>query len=597
MLKSLHMITCLNYPFDAKIILRKKNAIKRELLLKNANKKIKIAVLGGSTTSEIKNILELFLLKNDIESSFYESDYNQYYEDAVFGSEQLENFNPELIYIHTSCVNIANFPTYEMGVEQVERMLNDCVKKFIQIWDSLSRFNCPIIQNNFDLPVNRSLGNLDFTDIHGKTNFINELNLKFASSAREKNNLYINDINYLSALIGLENWFSKSLWHTAKYAVNFDAIPVLANSVANIVNSILGGSKKCLVLDLDNTCWGGVIGDDGLSGIGLGQETAVGESFLAFQTYVKELKSRGVILAVCSKNNFDLAKEGFTHSDSVLKFEDFASFRANWDTKYENILSIANEINIGLDSLVLIDDNPVERNIVSSQLPSVSVPDVGNDVLQFINHIERNGFFEITSLSNDDLNRDKYYKQNLERKEEQALFSNYNDFLNSLEMIAEIKKFSPVYLERITQLINKTNQFNFTTKRYTLAEVEEIKEKQSYIKLYGKLTDKLGDNGLISIIIGSIVDKFCHIDLWIMSCRVFKRDVEFAMFDCFVDECKKAGIEEIIGYYYTSPKNAIVKDLYSLLGFNKTRESENGDSLWRLKVNEYLSKNRLIKIN
>ncbi len=464
----------LEYPLDIDKILRKKKSIKKELLNKKNLVEKNIAILGGSTVSEIKNILELFLLDSGIKPNFYESEYNKYYEDALFGNDVLDKFNPDIVYIHTTNKNIIKYPEFEDSEEEVFALIKNEIERYKSIWSSLSKYNCPLIQNNFDYTINRSLGNLDFYDIHGKTYFINQLNDKFSQEARAIKHLYINDINYLSSYIGLKNWFDKSLWYQAKYALSMSSIPELAFNISKIISSIFGKSKKCLVLDLDNTCWGGVIGDDGLDGISIGIETAIAEAYTSFQKHVKELKQRGVILAVCSKNDFKNAKEGFEHPDSVLKFNDFTSFKSNWDPKYLNILDIAKEINIGVDSLVFIDDNPVERDIVFSQIPTTSVPNVGNDVIHFIDHIDRNKYFEPTSLLIDDVNRNKYYKDNKKRSQEQSIFKSYDDFLVSLEMRAEIKSFSLIYLSRITQLTNKTNQFNLTTKRYTIGEIENI---------------------------------------------------------------------------------------------------------------------------
>jgi FkbH-like protein len=589
------MLDILRHPFDTDLILRKKKSIKRELMLNSPSTEINIAILGGSTTDEIKNILELFLLKNGFLPNFYQSEYNKFYEDAVFENELLDTFKPNIILVHTSIVNITRFPKFNEQVDEIDYLLSLQLNKFKSIWSSLAKYNCAIIQNNFDLPLNRSLGSLDSYDIHGKTLFVNKLNLEFSKNAMEIKNLYLNDINYLSASIGIKSWFDRNLWHSAKYAMSFDAIPLYAQQVVSIINAITGNVKKCLVLDLDNTCWGGVIGDDSLDGISLGNETAQGESFMYFQTYAKELKDRGVLLAVSSKNEHDLAKEGFTHPDSVLKFEDFTIFKANWEPKSENIKSIASEINIGLDSLVFIDDNAVEREIVSSQLPMVNVPNVGNDVMDFVDHIEKNGFFEIVALSDDDVKRNKFYQDNSIRAAEQSQFESYNDFLKSLYMIAEIKSFLPIYLDRITQLINKTNQFNLTTKRYNIGEVEAVTDGDKYIKLYGKLADKFGDNGLISILIGEIKDQSCHIDLWLMSCRVLKRNMELAMLDSLVLECQKKGLDSIVGYYYKTPKNSMVAKFYELLGFN-LKESNGEDTIWELDIKGYQNKNNIIKI-
>lgn len=591
------MVELLNYPFDSSMIHRKCNRIRNELMKGAFTNEIKVAVLGGSTTNQLVKIIELFLLKEGFLVSFYESEYNKYYEDAAFDNQTLLDFKPDFIYIHTTHHNITEYSSLKATNEEIEIIFENQISKFSSIWNSLEKYNCPIIQNNFDLPLNRSLGNLDSYQPHGQTYFLNKLNQFFAKEAQKNKSLYINDINYLSALFGLNNWHNKNIWFTAKYAISYEAIPTLANNIVGIIKSILGRSKKCLVLDLDNTCWGGVIGDDGLNGIKLGNESAQGEAYLTFQAYVNKLRERGIILAVCSKNNHEIAKEGFTHSDSILKFEDFTSFKANWDPKYLNIENIANEINIGLDSIVFMDDNPVERNIVQSQLPSVSVPEIGDDILNFIDYIERNNYFEVVNLSNDDLNRNKFYKENIIRKKQKAAFENYDEFLLSLQMKAEIKPFSNVYLDRITQLINKTNQFNLTTKRYKLIEVEKISKNENFITLYGKLTDKFGDNGLISVMFGKITNKTCIIESWLMSCRVLKRDMEFAMFNKFVEKCLSKNLNKIIGIYKRTAKNNMVSNLFSDLGFEYVKEKSDGSIIWELKIKNYNSIVNKININ
>jgi FkbH-like protein len=591
-----NILQYLEHPLDVNKILRKKKSIKKDLLLNDNFIDKNIAILGGSTTSEIKNILELFLLKIGIKPSFYESEYNKYYEDALFGNDELDKFNPDIIYIHITNKNIIKFPGTKDSSEDVDLLISSEIQKYKSIWSSLSKFDCAIIQNNFDYTENRNLGNLDCYDIHGKTYFINKLNDEFSLNARGIKKLYINDINYLSSYVGIRYWFDQSLWHQSKYAISMESIPELAFNISKIIFSIFGKSKKCLVLDLDNTCWGGVVGDDGLDGIHMGTETAIAESYTVFQKYVKELKDRGITIAICSKNDFENAKEGFSHPESILKFDDFTSFKANWIPKHKNILDIANEINIDVNSLVFIDDNPVEREIVLSYIPSVSVPDVGSDVVEYIKHIDRNGYFEPISLSDDDINRSQYYEDNKKRANEQVTFQSYDEFLVSLDMTAKIKSFSSIYLGRITQLTNKTNQFNLTTKRYTVGEIENISANDSYIKLYGKLADKFGDNGLVAITIGRLLGNQCHIDLWLMSCRVIKRGIEFAMLDELVRRCKEKGISEIVGYYFKSAKNSMVSDLYDKFGFILS-EADNEDTTWKLDISNYENKNIFIKIN
>ena len=430
----------------------------------------------------------------------------------------------------------------------------------------------------------------------GITYIINKINLLFSDYAKENKNLYLNDINYLSSYVGIKNWFDPSLWYNAKYAVSMFAIPELAQNICNIINAIMGRSKKCLVLDLDNTCWGGIIADEGLEGISIGFGDALSEAFTSFQQYVKGLKVRGVTICACSKNDFETAKHGFDHPESVLGFEDFTLFKANWEPKDQNIREIANELNIGLDSIVFIDDNPFEREIVRSQIPSVCVPEVGENVVDFAKHISSNGYFEPIVLTDDDKMRGVYYQENQKRLCQQSKFSSYSEFLFSLEMAAEIKEFSSLYMERILQLINKTNQFNLTTKRYTVAEIEKIKSSPNYISLYGKLSDVYGDNGLIAVIVGRVSEKKCFIDLFLMSCRILKRDMEYAMFDQLIVRCKQKSLLEIIGYYNESPKNKIVSSLFDELGFKLIKKTEN-NTIWCLKISDYKNKNKTIKLS
>jgi len=586
------------FPFDTNFILRKKKAIKREFLLRQDLPEKKIAILGGSTTSEIKDILELFLLKEKIKPIFYESGFNRYYEDIMFDEPKLSQFKPDILYIHTTGVNI-NYPEgFIVDKEDIEDKIKNEFMKFKDLWTKIQeKYNCAVVQNNFELPYYRVLGNLDSSAISGKTYFLSRLNLEFAKYAQENKNFYINDINYLSSWLGLDKWHDRAHWYSYKYAISYEAIPLVCYNLANIIKSIYGQAKKCLVLDLDNILWGGVIGDVGMENIQIGRETPLAEAYAEFQRYIKELKERGVILAVCSKNDPEIARQGLAHPDSILKFDDFAVFKANWKRKDENIIDIAREINIGLDSLVFIDDNPAEREIVKANLQEVTVPDMGNNVEQYIGIIDGGKYFEPAAISFDDINRNSYYQGNLKRTSEERNFLNYGDFLKSLSMQAEIQGFVPLYLDRITQLINKTNQFNLTAKRYNYSEIERIAGGNNYITLYGKLVDKFGDNGVVSVIIASCdAASRLHIDLWLMSCRIIKRDMEYAMFDALVEKAKERGIKEIIGYYCKSEKNHIVSEYYPEIGFEVLFKDKNGDSSWKYVIPEnYIPKNKFIQ--
>lgn len=592
------MQDALNYPFDPAFILRKKKAIKPELLKKSDLKELNIAILGGSTTAEIKDILELFLLKYGFKPNFYESEFNKYYEDIMFDNEKLLNFKPHIIYIHTTSLNINSFPELTDSDNEIQQKLNNELERFKAIWKKIKEsYRCPIIQNNFELPYARHLGNLDFSNCRGKTNFIAKINLAFAQFACQEKDFYINDINYLSSWVGLEKWHDLSMWYSYKYALSYDAVPFLAHNISAIIQSIYGKSKKCLVFDLDNTLWGGIIGEDGLENIQIGKETALAEAYSAFQKYVRELNKRGLLLAVCSKNDHQNAKAGLSHPDNIISPNDIICFKANWDPKHANIVKIAEEINIGLDSIVFIDDDPVEREEVRSNLSLVEVPEVGSDVVKYIEFLDKGGYFEPVMISSEDFNRVQSYKDNVQRKNLQFSFKDYTEFLKSLEMKAQIHNFEDIYLERITQLINKTNQFNLTAKRYTLSQIKDIAKNPRYISLYARLLDKFGDNGIVSAAIGNIKDSALHIELWLMSCRVLKRGLEYAMFDALVSICKTNGIKQLVGYFYKTGKNQMVAHHYKDLGFKCIAENENGDSTWQYDLTKvYLPRNKIIQV-
>lgn len=590
---------CLKYPIVVADILRKRHSLKQELLQQPNLVPTRIAILGGSTTAEIRSMLEIFLLAHGIRPEFYESGYNRYSEDVLFENPGLWSFKPDIVFIHTTWQNVAEFPDLTDGEAEFEERVRREVARFEPIWQKIhSDLDALIIQNNFDLPRIRPLGNLEAFQPSGRLNFLLRLNSEFANYARKHSRFLINDILYLSSRVGLDAWYGHTYWYNFHMAITPTAAVALAQNVAGIVKSVYGKSKKCLVLDLDNTLWGGVIGDDGVHGLLLGRDHAVGEAFLDFQRYVKNLQRRGVILAVCSKNEAENAKEGFSHPDSILKVEDFSVFKANWNPKPDNIREIASELNIGLDSIVFVDDNPAERALVSNQLPEVATPEVGTDVSRFAEILEYERFFETDKIVRDDLSRADYYSANAQRSAHEAQFSNYGEFLKSLEMAAEIGSFVPIYLERITQLINKTNQFNLTTKRYTSAEVEAMSQDSEFITLYGRLTDKFGDNGLVSVLAGRIHDETVEVDLWLMSCRVLNREMELAMFDALIEQCRARRIRAIKGIYIPSRKNGMVANHYQSLGFARQSESDESCQAWRYDIPEsYLPKTRFISVS
>lgn len=621
----------LEYPFDSDYILKNSKKLRRRLLEAKENNSAgtswirkKIAVLGGSTTHDIIRMLELFLLDQGIEPEFYESEYGQYFQDAMFGNEELTQFQPDVIFVHTSNRNVTAYPKPGDSKEQVEQLLEEQYKHFAVMWDKLAAtYHCPVIQNNFEYPFYRLQGNQDASAVHGRIRFLTRLNERFYQYAETHENFYINDMNYMAASFGLDAWADPFYWHMYKYCMCMRAIPEFAYNLSHMIKALFGKNKKALVLDLDNTLWGGIVGDDGAENLEIGQETSMGQVYSEFQGYLKSQKDIGVMLNVNSKNEEENALAGLNHPDGVLKPEDFIVIKANWEPKSRNMGEIATQLNLLPESLVFVDDNPAEREIVRAQFPGAAVPEIGTPE-QYIRVLDHSGFFEVTGLSEDDKKRNEMYKANLMREKQQADFADYGEYLKSLHMEGTIKAFEPMYMARIAQLTNKSNQFNLTTKRYTQSEIEQTAASDEYITLYGKLEDKFGDNGVVSVVIGRMEDgaqvngsvkedadgqvkdaeamnptvgKALHVDLWIMSCRVLKRDMEYAMMDRLVEECRKNGISTIMGYYYPTAKNNMVRNFYDLQGFTKIEEDEKGNTVWRYEIPvTYENKNRYIEV-
>jgi len=573
-------------------LLRSRKRLLRELREQTSGGvPVRVAVLGGTTTNEVVDLLELLLVADGFVPSFYQSGYGRFYEDATFHVADVATFEPDLVYLHTHVTNISRFPSPDYDEAELEKRLSEELGRFQRIWQSIhTNVHCQIVQNNFEHPPFPLMGNLDSTAPGGHTRFVYELNRAFARHASAQRHLLIHDIHALAARVGLDRWFDWERWFSYKILTTPEASLALASSLASQVGALRGRARKCLILDLDNTLWGGVIGDDGVERLHIGNETALGEAYTAFQRYCLSLRDRGVLLAVCSKNDEAIARSGLAHPDSVLKAEHFSAFKANWDPKPDNIKQIASELNLGLDSFVFVDDNPAERALVRAQLPMVAVPEVGADVAQFRGAIQAGRYFEMAAVSKEDLGRAAAYQANRKRTAALSQFKEYGDYLDSLQMTGEIGPFRPVYLERIAQLINKTNQFNLTTRRYMLAEIEQIATDPRHITLYGRLVDVFGDNGVISVVIGRLEGQAVRVDLWIMSCRVLKRDMELAMLDALAQAAQAAGALELRGTYIPTSKNAMVADHYRSLGF------EPDGSSWRLDLNGYSLRNRHIKV-
>ena len=578
-------------------LLLKRRSLRRTLSAAEGLKEIRIAVLGGTTTNELVDLVEVLLLNEGFRPTFYQSDYGRYYEDAVLEPQTIAAFKPDIVYVHTCSLNIQGWPPVSCSEGDLPGYVEREMNRFRAIWRSLeSNVGCQVIQNNFELPAEAILGNLDAVSAGGSSRFVAELNRAIAAEAAANPKLLMQDLHSIAARLGISRWFDAERWFSYKVANTVEGTFAIASSLQAMIGAMYGRSRKVLVLDLDNTLWGGVIGDDGADKILIGRETPIAEAYTAFQEYCLRLRDRGILLAVCSKNNDDVARSGFAHPDSVLKLEHFSAFKANWEPKHENILEIARELNLGVDSFVFVDDNPAERAIVEAQIPGIAVPEVGNEVARFIPILDAARYFEPVALGKEDLARARLYEENAQRAQLEQKFANYGEYLDSLEMVAEIDVFNPTYMERIAQLTNKTNQFNLTTRRYTLAEIEATVSSGKHIGIYGKLADRFGDNGLISIVLGRIDAETLHLDLWLMSCRVLKREMELAMLDGVALRARAAGLTRLIGYYLPTKKNGMVAEHYALLGFEKIGQHADGATEWALDLTDYLPRTTHMRI-
>lgn len=397
------------------------------------------------------------------------------------------------------------------------------------------------------------------------------------------------DVAAIAEMVGLSTWHDAGLWHWTKLPFAQNLLPLYAEHVCRTVAAMRGKSKKCLVLDLDNTLWGGVIGDDGLEGIALGQNSPKGEAYLALQHYILDLKKRGVVLAVCSKNEEKNARLPFQkHPDMVLKEDDIAVFVANWNDKAGNIQAIAEALDLTPDSFVFLDDNPAEREILRRDVPMVCVPEIpNNDPTLYPLLLSAAGYFEAVLFTQNDTERAEQYAANAKRAELKTKVRDITEYLQSLEMDLEINSFRPEDTARVSQLINRSNQFNLTTIRYSEDDVARVEADPKFACFSFRLKDKFGDNGIIGIVICEDKGSDWHINTWLMSCRVLQRKVEQAVLNTIVVAAQKAGKKALIGQYIPTAKNEMVKDHYKNFGFGLAEEKPDGQTLWTLDLSTF----------
>jgi FkbH-like protein len=541
-------------------------------------KPLRIAILATSTVDHFADVLRYWLAREGWAAEIWIAPFDTLAATALDASSALYSFAPDFVWLFTSGRDVRMAAADDGAVDAA---VAAAVRHSQDLWEAIrSRLPCIILQNNADVPAVDCLGNFAAQAGASRRNLLRRYNLALAQAA--PSGVVLFDIEHLSALWGKQRWSDPRYWYHSKHAFAPDAYGFVAFQAARVLAAAKGKARKCMVLDLDNTLWGGVIGDDGLAGIKLGAGTD-GDAFVDFQRWLRLHKERGVILVVCSKNEEATAKEPFlAHPDCVLRLEDFAVFRANWDNKADNIRQIAGVLNIGLDSLVFIDDNPLERDLVRTHLPEVAVPDLPEDPTGYIEAIDRHRYFETISLSAEDRERARFYCENAARAELMGRVTNIEDYLRSLAMVSERDDLDPFHLPRMAQLINKSNQFHLTGTRYSEADLQTLASLPGHCVRYFKLKDRIGDNGLIAVVVlvpGADADLM--IDTWVMSCRVLGRTMEEFICADMLETARKLGCTTLSGRYVPSPKNQLVAGLYQRLGFHRIGDAD-GTTTWRL---------------
>ena len=555
------------FPLDTSNIFRNYQNFSKKLKDSKKRKIIKLAILSVSSTHHIKKLTELFFLIFGIKAIIYEAKFGQYYEEAVFTNKKLRKFKPDFIWINISNKIFNNDNEFEykkINISTINKKINEI------IYNLQKNYNAQIILNNIDYLNQKDFNILDRNknQIYKKIDKINK-NIHKVSS--DNFNIKLLDINHISSSIGLLRWNSIQDWTQYKYHPSLNSSAYLAYELSSIVKSSLGLDKKCIVLDLDNTLWEGVIGDIGPEKINYDKNDSIGYSYYRLQCYLKKLKQMGIILTIVSKNSYENVSKIFNDRRLVLKKSDFAKIICNWKNKDENILEIAKSLNILTESMIFIDDNPFERNLVSKNIPDIVVLDLPVDHADWIKYIENFNFFYNTHITNEDKNRtktlgalqeiDKIYKNSP---------NNYLDYLKSLKMQVKIFTPSKHNHERTIQLINKTNQFNLTKKSLNLKDLKVIeKDKNKFIYLIS-LRDNITDYGIISILWGNTNDNLLSIENWVMSCRVFNRYLDHVIIYYLFKKYKKISTKITLSYK-KSFKNKILQEIFENLGSKKIK--------------------------
>lgn len=552
---------------------------------------MKLAVLGDCSTQHLSEAIHGAGRLHGIGLEIFDADYDQIYAQTEDEHSELYAFKPDAVLLFLSTEKLyENFCALDISgrgnfASETERKLRTIHGKLLS-----AKNNPYIIQTLYPEYDDRVFGSYGSMQKNSFIYQLRRLNMLIADLCSEEGRAFTADLGFIQNTVGRETVHDPKLYGIAKLSHAPEAIPAVAEEIVSVIEAARGAVKKCVILDLDGTLWGGVIGDDGIGNIEIG-DLGAGHAFSDFQRYLKELKKRGILLAVCSKNNESTAKEPFEkHPDMILRLSDFSAFVANWADKASNIRAIRDTLNIGFDSMVFIDDNPFERELVRKMLPEVTVPEMPEDPAEYVDFLRRENLFGTASFSDEDLIRTDRYRAESERTAFAATASDYGEYLAALDMKACARSFEPFWYSRIAQLTQRSNQFNLRTVRYTEDDIRRISDDNGYITLYVTLSDKFGDHGLISVIIlKREPDRSLFIDTWLMSCRVLKRGVEDFTAGCIAEIALKENAPRVTGEYLPTAKNSMVSDFYEKLGFSPV-----GDRRFEMYPDKFVPKKNYI---
>jgi FkbH-like protein len=575
------------------------SSLRKKALARNRNRKsgekLRLAILGGYSLYPLHELIEHICDIENVPVELWKGDFDNYISEIMDEASGLYAFSPQVVFLLPSerrCAYTGKLTDPRAAQEAQAKQVVDGLLELARKVNK--KTGAEVIMANFMPPARHDPGAYRSRTLGSDWSFRQWVNLELG--LRAPSSLRICDLEYLSYRIGGLASRDERSWYESKQPCSPALMVEVAREVAHLIISLKRATKKVPVLDLDNTLWGGVVAEDGLEGIELGDTSPRGEAFKAFQKYIASLKERGVLLGVCSKNDYAKAAEPFEkHPEMALRLEDIASFKANWEPKSDNLRIMAKELNLGIDSFVFVDDNPAEIEIVRQFAPEVTTILLGPDPAGYVAQLQDCRLFEPRAITSEDAERTSQYRSDVQRKELQDSFTDMDSYLESLAMEAIISEFTPVDVPRLSQLINKSNQFNLTTRRRSEAEVTAVMNDAQHVGYSVRLKDRFGDHGLISIVIGKKSGETMHIDTWLMSCRVLKRQVEEEVLNELARLALARGCARLEGIYLPTSKNEMVRDFYSRMGFSLTRENGTGRE-FELKLDAYRPVPTKIKI-